>query len=65
MAKLSNERVEELDELDKGCSHCCETEWAFACACTVASLENEWTCSWKVDLSSVNHSCLVAWNRFL
>ena len=48
VTKLSNERVGDLNELDKGCSHCCETEWAFACACTVASLENEWT-RWELQ----------------
>ena len=39
-------------------SHFCETEWTFACDCSVVSLGFEWTCSWKVDLLSVNHACV-------
>ena len=61
--KLSNERGWGTRWVGQSCF--CETEWAFACDCTVASLEFEWTCSWKVDLLSVNHACLTRVESFL
>ena len=72
VTKLSNERVEELDEMDRVArtsarqsGHFCETKWALACACTAACLEFERTCSWKVDLLSVTHACLIRVESFL
>ena len=66
VTKLSNERVEELDELDRVARTVArQSGHSFARVCTVASLEFEWTCSRQVDLLSVNHACLDTWNRFL
>ena len=65
VTKLSIERVEELDELDRVARTSARQKRAPACDCTVACLELEWKCSWKVDMLSVNHTSLMRVESFL
>ena len=65
VTKLSNERVEELDELDRNARTAARQRGHSHVIAQLPALSSNGRLVGRVDLLSANRACLDKWNRFL